>query len=185
MANLASMRRGAFDALAASAQAVSITPAAPLARFSFRGRGGAVDLAGKAFGIALPLEACRAATSGQRAALWLGPEEWLLLAPVDEAAAIIEAFARELGAEPHALVEVSHRNTALEITGPKADLLLNTGNPLDLGLTAFPVGMCTRTLLAKAEIVLWRRTPDRFHMEVWRSFGAYVWQYLEEARRGL
>jgi sarcosine oxidase subunit gamma len=42
--------------------------------------------------------------------------------------------------------------------------------------------MCTRTVLAKAEIVLWRTAPHVFKVEVWRSFAAYVWQFLNEAR---
>jgi sarcosine oxidase subunit gamma len=42
--------------------------------------------------------------------------------------------------------------------------------------------MCTRTVLGKAEIVLWRTAPDIFRIEVWRSFAAYVWLFLDEAR---
>jgi sarcosine oxidase subunit gamma len=61
--------------------------------------------------------------------------------------------------------------------------VLNCGCPLDLDIGAFAVGMCARTVLAKAEIVLWRTAPDRFRIEVWRSFAAYVWGVLEEARR--
>ena len=56
---------------------------------------------------------------------------------------------------------------------------------LDLDPAAFPVGMCTRTVLAKAEIVLWRRADDSFHLEVWRSFAAYVSGVLAEAARDL
>jgi sarcosine oxidase subunit gamma len=41
--------------------------------------------------------------------------------------------------------------------------------------------MCTRTVLAKAEIVLWRTEPNTFHLEVWRSFEAYVRQFLTAA----
>ncbi|MFX8747406.1 sarcosine oxidase subunit gamma family protein, partial [Acinetobacter baumannii] len=70
--------------------------------------------------------------------------------------AIEAAFADRLGQEPHSLVDVSHRNTAIQIAGPAAADVLNAGCPLDLRLDAFPVGMCTRTLFAKAEIVLWR-----------------------------
>jgi sarcosine oxidase subunit gamma len=44
-----------------------------------------------------------------------------------------------------------------------------------LGLIAFPIGMCTRTLFGKAEIVLWRTGEAQFHIEVWRSFAGYVW----------
>jgi sarcosine oxidase, subunit gamma len=45
--------------------------------------------------------------------------------------------------------------------------------------------MCTRTVLAKAEIVLWRRAHDSFHLEVWRSFAGYVSGVLAEAAREL
>jgi sarcosine oxidase subunit gamma len=82
-------------------------------------------------------------------------------------------------------MEVSHRQTALELRGPQATLLLNAGCPLDLELSAFPVGMCTRTVLAKAEIVLWRLAAEHFHLEVWRSFAAYVSGVIAEAARGL
>jgi heterotetrameric sarcosine oxidase gamma subunit len=43
--------------------------------------------------------------------------------------------------------------------------------------------MGTRTLLGKADIVLWRTAADVFRIEVWRSFAPYVWACLEEARR--
>jgi sarcosine oxidase subunit gamma len=40
--------------------------------------------------------------------------------------------------------------------------------------------MCTRTVLAKADIVLWRTREAAFHLEVWRSFGGYVTGLLRE-----
>ena len=47
---------------------------------------------------------------------------------------------------------------------------------------AFPVGMCARTVLGKAEMVLWRIAPEVFHVDVGRSFVPYVWACLEAAR---
>lgn len=61
--------------------------------------------------------------------------------------------------------------------------MLNAGCSLDLGPEAFPTGMCTRTLLARVEIVLWRTAPVAFHVEVWRSFAAYAWGVLHKAAR--
>ena len=78
---------------------------------------------------------------------------------------------------------MSHRQTALELRGPRSADILNSGCPLDLGLVAFPVGMCTRTVFAKAEIVLWRTAPDVFRLEVWRSFTDYVARFLAEVAR--
>ena len=43
--------------------------------------------------------------------------------------------------------------------------------------------MCTRTVFAKAPIVLWRTDEDTFHLEVWRSFARYVMQLLAEVSR--
>ena len=45
--------------------------------------------------------------------------------------------------------------------------------------------MCTRTMLAKAEIVLWRTAAEQFRLEVWRSFAAYVTEYLAAAARDI
>jgi sarcosine oxidase, subunit gamma len=78
---------------------------------------------------------------------------------------------------------VSQRQSALRMSGPRADALLNTGCPLDLSLARFPVGMCTRTLLGKAEVVLWRTDAAEFHLEVARSFQDYVAGLLREAGR--
>lgn len=168
---------------AAPVPAVSLDSLAPIARFAFRGGPDAVAAAGTALGVALPQEACRAAASDEGAALWLGPDEWLFLVADEQGPAMLEALTAALKNLPHALVEVSHRNTALEVSGPKAAEVLNAGCPLDLDLGAFPVQACTRTLLGKAEIVLWRTGEDSFHLDVWRSFAPYVWGFIEEARR--
>jgi sarcosine oxidase subunit gamma len=184
MRDLQEERRSPFTGLtAAPAPTVAMASLPPMARFVLRCRPASVEAAGKAFGVTLPTTACRAAVAESRAALWLGPDEWLLLAGEGEAAAVEAALAAGLAGLPHSLVAVGHRNTALELTGPDAALVLNAGCPLDLGPEAFPVDTCTRTVFGKAEIVLWRTDADRFHLEVWRSFAPYVWQLLEEARR--
>ena len=63
------------------ADGVSLETLPPFARFVFRGPEGAVQAMSEAFGISLPREACRASLAADRAALWLGPDEWLVLSP--------------------------------------------------------------------------------------------------------
>jgi sarcosine oxidase subunit gamma len=156
----------------------------PARRFVLRGDGAARAAAERALGVPVPTQACRAGSDGARAALWLGPDEWLLLAPAGDAAAEA-ALSQSLQGLAHSLVDVSHRQVSLRVSGARATLLLNAGCPLDLHESAFPVGMCTRTMLGKAEIVLWRTAAGEFHIEVWRSFAAYLTQYLAEAARGI
>ena len=83
----------------------------------------------------------------------------------------------------HTLVNISHRQVGLALEGPAAARLLAAGCPLDLDLSAFPVGMATRTLFVKAEIGLWRRADTAFRLEVGRSFAPYVAHMLNEAAR--
>lgn len=158
---------------------------APAARYVLRGADEVRAAAERALGVAVPASPCRAAVAGERAALWLGPDEWLLICPEARSAELAALLGGALQQLPHSLVDVSHRQGALTVSGPAAATILAAGCPLDLDASAFPVGMCTRTRLAKAEIVLWRTEPEVFRVEVWRSFNAYVSQFLAEAARGM
>lgn len=160
---------------------ISILKAAPLGRFSFRGRKAAQNAAAKALGFDLPQQPLTAAESAGKAALWLGPDEWLLLAPEDDTEALQAAMTQAIGDAPHALVDISHRQEALIVTGDKAEWLLNSGIPIDLDVSAFPVGMVTRTLFHKAPVMLWRIGDDSFVVEAWGSFMDYVAGLLGEA----
>ncbi len=154
-----------------------LTKAPPTDRFILRGDAAVMEAAGEALGFAFPVDACRSTVGASGAALWLGPDERLLLL----SPGVDRSWQEASSSLPHSLVDVSHRQTGLEVGGPDAETMLAVGCPLDLHPSAFPVGMCTRTVFAKCEIVLWRKGPDLFHIEVWRSFRAYVVGLLELA----
>lgn len=153
----------------------SVRPLGHFGRAVLRCPAATLDLVSGRLGIALPREACRAVVDAGCAALWLGPDEWLLLS-ADASDDWVATLQARLGDAPCSLVDVSHRQVALAVADGNvaAETLLAGGCALDLSLRAFPVGMYTRTMYDKAEIVLWRRAPDRFHVEVWRSFARYV-----------
>jgi sarcosine oxidase subunit gamma len=188
MADLSPQRS---NSLAGPSSGTAACPAAAMcvlpdaAKLSFRGSDSSIAAAGVAFGVALPRTACRFHASGDRTACWLGPDEWLLTAVGEPPETVFAAMAHALSGHACSLVDVSHRSDALAVKGPMSEYVLNHGCPLDLSLRAFPVGMCTRTLLGKAQIVLSRRSAEEFHLDVFRSFAPYVWQLLDEARREL
>ena len=162
--------------------ALAETPQA--ARFILRGAEAVRIACGMAFGVEPPFRLGPAGESEGRAALWLGPDEWLLIADGADAADIGAMLESVLEGTAHSLVDVSHRQTALIASGPTAARVLNAGCPLDLDLKAFPVGFATRTLFDKVEIMLRRRAETNFHIEVWRSFASYLAGSLAEAARG-
>ena len=163
---------------------VRCAPLEPMARFVFRGGVDACRHAGQSMGLEFPA-ALRASVLGARSVLWQGPDEFLILAPDDERLMLGATLEAALAREPHALVDVSHRNIAFVIEGERAALLLATGIMLDLAPSAFPVGMTTRTLFGKADVTLWRQATDRFHLETWRSIAPYVVGLLQAGARVL
>ncbi|WP_460448643.1 sarcosine oxidase subunit gamma [Alsobacter sp. SYSU BS001988] len=173
---------GGFPADMGAFGGVLLSDGGPAARFILRGEDAAAA-ASSVLGLDAPVAPLRSATGAGWAALWLGPDEWLLIGPAEGAAAMGLALSERLAGVPHSLVEVSHRQTGLIVEGPGAALALNAAVPLDLSPGAFPVGMCARTIFEKAEIVLWRTDPERFHVEVWRSFAPYVYGLLDAVRR--
>lgn len=165
------------------AEGFSARLAPPMARFVLRADASGADRASRAFGLAIPSRPLSSSADGARAALWLGPDEWLLLVPAEALAEAADALHGALAGAPHSLVDVSHRQAALLLTGRLAARVLSSGCPLDLGPGAFPPGTVARTLFHKAEIVLWRQA-DGFHLEVWRSFTPYIAGHLDAALQG-
>ena len=123
---------------------------------SGRHRRGNCDRAG--LGRAVADRALPLGDRADRAALWLGPDEWLVVAPDGEAVDLGALAMKAAATIRSSVVDVSHRSDAGNRRAAAA-WCLNAFCALDLGPGAFPAGTCTRTLLGKAEILLWRMAP--------------------------
>ena len=157
---------------------VRVSAPPPQPRWLLQGGLGAHAAVAAALGLPAPA-ALRAHARDGLAMLWLGPDETLLVdAPqADVAAALADV--------PHALVDVSDRDGALDVEGADAETLLACAILLDLHETAFPVSACARTLVGKAPALLWRRGPHAFRLLVPRSFAPYARDLLREGLHGL
>lgn len=159
-------------------------PLPPMARFVFRGDEPARQTLARALGVKYP-DTLRAESNDKLSLLWQGPDECLILGSAEEKDKISGMIQNAFRDLPHSLVDVSHRNVGLLLEGPDVETLLASAVQLDLSLPQFPIGMTTRTLLAKADITLWRQSAQRFHVDAWRSFSPYIFGILKEAARGL
>ena len=115
----------------------TLSEAPPAARFILRGSEAVRVSCGMAFGADLPAQLGPAGEGAGRAALWLGPDEWLLIADGADAADVGGVLELVLEGTAHSLVDVSHRQIGLIASGPAAARVLNAGCPLDLDLKAF------------------------------------------------
>ena len=103
-------------------------------------------------------------------AIWLRPDEWLVLGGREEEYR-----------DARAAVDVSANRVGFALAGPGAADVLARGCSLDLHPSVFPPGRCAQTLLARAQVILLRRTEHTFHLLVRPSFAPYLRAWLEDA----
>ena len=180
------VRRSPLAGLALAARSVPGPEPVTLAALPFRGklivRGGAdaQKRAADVLGLDLP-GPLRGHVRDEMAALWLGPDEWLVLLASGTEEQRAEVLRARLAGCHHAVVVVSDRMCGIAVEGTRAREVLNAGCALDLHDDAFPPGTATRTLLGKAPIVLWRTECGGFELWVNGSLAPYAWQFLENA----
>jgi sarcosine oxidase, subunit gamma len=136
----------------------------------------------KALGFGLPKEPNTAFSAGGRSALWLGPDEWLVVGGEGEEALLQRVLRTALGDAFGSVVDVSANRTVIELSGPSARDVLAHGCPLDLHPRQFTPGRCAQTLLAKAQVIIHQVNElPTFHLYVRTSFAWYVADWLLDA----
>ncbi|TLS45420.1 sarcosine oxidase subunit gamma [Streptomyces montanus] len=146
-------------------------------------KGAAADAVGLALDLQLPLEPNTVVRAGELAALWLGPDEWLLVGPPGSGRDLESRIREAAGDEPVSVTDVSAQRTTLLVAGPRARDLLAHGCSLDLHPRAFGAGRCAQTTLGRTQIVLVARDEPRagFWVLVRSSFAGYLADWLLDA----
>jgi sarcosine oxidase subunit gamma len=129
-------------------------------------------------GFALPVASNTVSSHQQRRALWLGPNEWLVVGPDGHQEALQQLLHHGLDAAFGSIVDVSANRAVLEIRGARARELLAHGVPIDLDPRRLGPGRCAQTLLARAQVTLERREESIFAVYFRTSFASYVADWL-------
>lgn len=135
------------------------------------------DLAEKALGLPLAVKPNTATARGRKSTLWLGPDEWLLLAPP----AMADKLKKALQGHHTAVFDVSDSRTVISLSGPNARDVLKKGCGLDLHPRVFGPGQCAGSTLAMAHVLLHQTNTTAYRLFVHRSYAQYLWAWLEDA----
>ena len=133
-------------------------------------------------GCDLPVAANTWNAGGESSVLWLGPDEWLIVAPDGRNEALGADLCMALAGVHHSITDLSANRTIFEISGTDARFVLAKGCPLDLHGSAFKPPQCAQTLLAKSQMIL--QCVDArpvFRVFVRISFAPYVAEWLLDA----
>jgi sarcosine oxidase subunit gamma len=157
----------------------------PPAMLSLRGRpedGAFLRKAGAVLGCRLPTQPNSVQTAAETTVLWLGPDEWLVVAALGAEATLVSRLEQAMADIDAATCDVSGQRARLRLAGVRAIDVLAKGCPLDLHPSVFPTGACAQTVLARSTLLLHRLDDaPSFDLYPRRSFAEYVWHWLVDA----
>ncbi|MEV0321073.1 sarcosine oxidase subunit gamma [Streptomyces sp. NPDC050658] len=115
-------------------------------------------------------------------ALWLGPDEWLLVAPAGRAAELVAGLRAAIGDAFGSVTDTSAHRTVLALSGDLVPDVLAHGCALDLDPRGTGAGACRTTLLAQAGVTLVVREegPRSVRLFVRSSFAGYLAAWLAD-----
>jgi sarcosine oxidase subunit gamma len=126
-------------------------------------------------------------SSGDTSVLWLGPGEFLVVAPTEAheslGGGLIPALRDALGDGAGQVVDLSANRTTFELTGPRARAVLEKGCSLDLHPRVFKAGTAFSTEIANIPAILWKTGEDSFRIFPRASFAEFLGRWLLDAMR--
>ncbi len=134
-------------------------------------------------GFDLP-KAHRTSTSwGDMKALWLSPDQWLILCPGDKAQALTEQISAALKTIHHLAVNVSDMRAIIRLEGEHARTTVMKGTSIDLTHGDYPPGTIRRMKFAEVGALLHIVEENVIDVYVFRSYADYAWEFLLKAAR--
>jgi sarcosine oxidase subunit gamma len=105
--------------------------------------------------------------------LWLGPDEWLVVAEAGRQVELLEELEAALAPGHRSVVDVSANRAVFDLRGPDRHDRLAIACPLDLHPRSWGPGRCAQTVFGAAPVLLHER-PDATRVFVRPSFAGYV-----------
>ncbi|QSE93712.1 sarcosine oxidase subunit gamma [Rhodococcus pseudokoreensis] len=145
------------------------------------GPGGAA--AGTALGVDLPTTPSTRVDNGAVAAVWLGPQEWLITTRSQSPEELEGALRAAVTPHGGAAIDVSAQRTTLRLTGAHARDILAKGCSIDLHPKVFRPGSAVQTMLGLAGVVLIALDDQGtdYRILVRASFARYLAAWLIDA----
>ena len=119
--------------------------------------------------------------------LWLGPQEFLVVAPEDAhdslGGDLIGSLKSALGDAAGQVVDLSANRTTFELSGPRARAVLEKGCALDLHPRTLKPGTALNTEVGNIPVVLFKSGEESFRLFPRASFADYLGRWILDGMR--
>jgi sarcosine oxidase subunit gamma len=134
-------------------------------------------------GLDLPLMPNTVSSGNEIRALWLSPDEWLVITGDQKQSDLVWKLEKALSGEHVAVNDISANRTVFELSGENVHQVLMKSSEIDFHPRVFKPGDCAQTLVAKSQAIVEQIDHETFYIYVRCSFGRYVGGWLAEAFR--
>jgi sarcosine oxidase, subunit gamma len=134
-------------------------------------------------GFDLPKAPRTSASRGDMKALWLSPDQWLILCTRSKTASLLAELNTALGKVHSLAVDVSDMRAIIRLEGEGVRETLMKGSSLDLISDDYKAGTVRRMRFAEIAALLHVVEDNIIDVYVFRSYAEYTWAFLEKAAR--
>jgi sarcosine oxidase subunit gamma len=138
-------------------------------------------------GIILPKEACSTSIKEKITALWLGPNEWLI---VSNERVTNEMNTYELENVLYdnisktnlgSVTNVTDQFTIFTLSGSNIIKILSKSCPFDFESDSFSNNKVVQTILNHIDVTIYKKNDSNVDLYVRRSFAKHLWDWLKDS----
>ena len=168
-------------------ESVSVKEISPVIKINLRGKKREfLTNIGKILNIILPAEANTSTTSEKLTAMWLSPDEWMIVSnelvskdtnKYELHEMLFNSISKtNLGA----VIDVTDQFVQLEIKGKNIYEIFSAGCPFNFNEFKEKKGSTTQTVLNNIDVILHHKEENIVNLFVRRSFTEHLWSWIED-----
>ncbi len=167
---------------------ISVKEISPVMKINLRGKKREfLTNVGKNLNMILPTEANTSTTSDKLTAIWLSPDEWMIVSNelvnkdtnnYELKEILFNSISKTtLGA----VVDVTDQFVQLEIKGENIYEIFSAGSPFNFNEFKEKKGSTTQTVLNHVDVILHHKEENVVNLFVRRSFAQHLWDWIEDS----
>jgi sarcosine oxidase subunit gamma len=167
---------------------ISVKEISPIMKLNLRGKKREFFTAvGKHLDMILPTEANTSSSSSKLTAIWLSPDEWMVVSneliekntnSYDLEESLYNSISKtNLGA----VIDVTDQFVMLELKGSKIYELFSSGSPYNFNDFREKKGSTTQTLLNNIDVIIHNKSENLVNLFVRRSFSEHLFSWINDS----
>ena len=168
-------------------ESVSVKEISPIMKINLRGKKREfLTSVGKNLNMILPTEANTSSMSDKLTAIWLSPDEWMIVSNeiVNKDTNKYELYEMLFNSISKtnlgAVIDITDQFVQLELKGENIYEIFSAGSPFNFNEFKEKKGSTTQTVLNHVDVILHHKDKNIVNLFVRRSFAEHLWSWIED-----